>query len=84
MDDSVKTLLSARIDLEFRGGAQAVALHKTLVSSPIFAGIVLALCCPSTIISAFWAKVFKGDVGTAVVSVTTNLLSIITRLSPLV
>jgi predicted Na+-dependent transporter len=52
---------------------------KPFVSSPIYAGIVLALCCPSAIVSAFWTKIFKGDVAAALVmSITTNLLSIIT------
>jgi predicted Na+-dependent transporter len=52
---------------------------KPFVSSIVFAGIILALCCPSAIVSAFWAKAFKGDVATALVmSITTNLLSIIT------
>ena len=58
----------------------ALALSaKPFVSSIVYAGIILALCCPSAIVSAFWAKAFKGDVATALVmSITTNLLSIIT------
>jgi len=52
---------------------------KPFFSSIIYAGAVLALCCPSAIVSAFWAKVFKGDVATALVmSIITNLLSIVT------
>jgi BASS family bile acid:Na+ symporter len=52
---------------------------KPFVSSIVYAGIILALCCPSAIVSAFWAKAFKGDVATALVmSITTNLLSIVT------
>jgi BASS family bile acid:Na+ symporter len=52
---------------------------KPFVSSIVYAGIMLALCCPSAVVSAFWAKAFKGDVATALVmSITTNLLSIIT------
>lgn len=52
---------------------------KPFFSPIIYAGIMLALCCPSAIVSAFWAKVFKGDVATALVmSIITNLLSIIT------
>jgi BASS family bile acid:Na+ symporter len=52
---------------------------KPFASSIVYAGIILALCCPSAIVSAFWAKAFKGDVATALVmSITTNLLSIIT------
>jgi BASS family bile acid:Na+ symporter len=52
---------------------------KPFVPSTVYAGIMLALCCPSAIVSAFWAKAFKGDVATALVmSVTTNLLSIVT------
>jgi BASS family bile acid:Na+ symporter len=52
---------------------------KPFVSSIVYAGIVLALCCPSAVVSAFWAKAFKGDVATALVmSITTNLLSIVT------
>lgn len=52
---------------------------RPFASSAVYAGITLALCCPSAIVSAFWAKAFKGDVSTALVmSVTTNLLSIIT------
>jgi predicted Na+-dependent transporter len=48
--------------------------------SPLdFAGIILALCCPSAIVSSFWTQAFKGDVATAlVISVITNLLSIVT------
>jgi len=48
--------------------------------SPVnFAGIILALCCPSAIVSSFWTKTFKGDVATSlVISVITNLLSIVT------
>ena len=54
-------------------------ITKPFVSPLIYAGAVLALCCPSAIVSAFWAKVFKGDIATALVmSVFTNLLSIIT------
>jgi BASS family bile acid:Na+ symporter len=45
----------------------------------VYAGTMLALCCPSAVVSAFWAKVFKGDVATALVmSIITNLLSILT------
>ena len=52
---------------------------KPFFSPLIFTGTVLALCCPSAIVSSFWAKVFKGDTATALVmSVFTNLLSIIT------
>ena len=55
-----------------------------LISRPFFplvnfAGIILALCCPSAIVSSFWTKMFKGDVATSlVISVITNLLSIVT------
>jgi BASS family bile acid:Na+ symporter len=52
---------------------------KPFASSIVYAGITLALCCPSAIVSAFWAKAFKGDVATGLVmSITTNLLSIVT------
>ena len=52
---------------------------KPFFSSIIYAGTVLALCCPSAIVSSFWTKVFKGEVATALVmSVVTNLLSIVT------
>jgi len=52
---------------------------KPFVSSIVYAGIILGLCCPSAVVSAFWAKAFKGDVATALVmSITTNLLSIVT------
>jgi BASS family bile acid:Na+ symporter len=52
---------------------------KPFFSSVIYAGTVLALCCPSAIVSSFWAKVFKGDVCIALVmSIITNLLSIVT------
>ncbi len=45
----------------------------------VYAGTVLAFCCPSAIATTFWAKVFKGDVATAIViSVFTNLISIVT------
>jgi len=48
--------------------------------SPVnYTGIILALCCPSAIVSSFWTKIFKGDTATALlISVITNLLSIIT------
>jgi BASS family bile acid:Na+ symporter len=69
-----------------------IGLSTTLILMPLigitsrpffppvdFAGIILALCCPSAIVSSFWTKMFKGDVATAlVISVITNLLSIIT------
>jgi BASS family bile acid:Na+ symporter len=52
---------------------------KPFFSSIVYAGVVLALCCPSAIVSAFWTKLFKGDIATALVmSMTTNLLSVIT------
>jgi predicted Na+-dependent transporter len=52
---------------------------KPFFSPMIYAGTVLALCCPSAIVSAFWTKVFKGDIATALVmSIITNLLSIVT------
>jgi BASS family bile acid:Na+ symporter len=52
---------------------------KPFFSPMIYAGAVLALCCPSAIVSAFWTKVFKGDVATALVmSIITTLLSIVT------
>lgn len=52
---------------------------KPFFSPVIYAGTVLALCCPSAIVSAFWTKVFKGDIATALVmSIVTNLISIVT------
>ena len=52
---------------------------KPFFSSIVYAGTVLALCCPSAIVAAFWTKAFKGDVATALVmSIITNLLSIVT------
>ena len=52
---------------------------KAFFSPTVYAGIVLAFCCPSAIATAFWAKVFRGDVATAmVVSTLANLLSIVT------
>jgi len=52
---------------------------KPFFPAIIFAGTVLALCCPSAIVSSFWTKVFKGDIATALVmSIITNLLSIVT------
>jgi BASS family bile acid:Na+ symporter len=52
---------------------------KPFVSPTIYAGTVLALCCPSAIVSAFWTKVFKGDTATALImSIVTSLLSIVT------
>jgi predicted Na+-dependent transporter len=52
-------------------------ISRPFFSSIIYAGTVLALCCPAAIASAFWAKVFKGDVPTAlVISTITNLLAI--------
>jgi BASS family bile acid:Na+ symporter len=54
-------------------------LAKPFFSPIIYAGTVLALCCPAAIASAFWVKVFKGDIATAlVISTITNLLSIAT------
>jgi len=57
-----------------------IGLSARLFFSPVnYAGIILALCCPSAIVSSFWTKAFKGDVATAlVISVITNLLSIAT------
>ncbi|MGD0977962.1 MAG: bile acid:sodium symporter [Candidatus Bathyarchaeia archaeon] len=52
---------------------------KPFFPSIIYAGTVLALCCPSAIVSSFWTKVFKGDIATALVmSIITNLFSIVT------
>jgi BASS family bile acid:Na+ symporter len=52
---------------------------KPFLSSLNFAGIILALSCPSAIVSSFWTKIFKGDTATAlVITVITNMLSIIT------
>jgi predicted Na+-dependent transporter len=54
-------------------------LTKPFVSPTIYAGTVLALCCPSALVSAFWTKVFKGDTATALImSIVTSLLSIVT------
>ena len=54
-------------------------LAKPFFSPIVYAGTVLAFCCPSAIATAFWAKAFKGDVATAlVISIITNLLSIAT------
>jgi predicted Na+-dependent transporter len=52
---------------------------KPFFSTIIYAGAMLALCCPSAIVSSFWTKVFKGDIATALVmSIVTNLFSIVT------
>jgi predicted Na+-dependent transporter len=52
---------------------------KPFFSTIIYAGTILALCCPSAIVSSFWTKVFKGDIATALVmSIVTNLFSIVT------
>jgi predicted Na+-dependent transporter len=52
---------------------------KPFFSPTIYAGTVLALCCPSAIVSGFWTKVFRGDIATALVmSIVTNLISIVT------
>jgi len=52
---------------------------KVFFSPIVYAGIVLAFCCPSAIATTFWAKVFRGDVATAVVvSTLANLFSIVT------
>ena len=52
---------------------------KPFFSPIVYAGTILALCCPSAIVAAFWTKVFKGDVATSLVmSIFTNLLSIVT------
>ena len=58
----------------------SLALVSRIFFSPlVYAGTVLAFCCPSAIATTFWAKVFKGDVATAmVISVFTNLISIVT------
>jgi len=54
-------------------------LTKPFFSSITYAGTLLAFCCPSAIVSAFWTKVFKGDVCTALVmSIITSLISIVT------
>jgi BASS family bile acid:Na+ symporter len=52
---------------------------KPFLSPLNFAGTILALSCPSAIVSSFWTKIFKGDTATAlVITVITNVLSIIT------
>lgn len=58
----------------------ALALStKPFFPEIIYAGTMLALCCPSAIVSSFWTKVFKGDIATALVmSIVTNLVSIVT------
>jgi predicted Na+-dependent transporter len=54
-------------------------LARPFFSSIFYAGTVLAFCCPSAIATSFWAKVFRGDIPTAlVISTITNLLSIVT------
>jgi BASS family bile acid:Na+ symporter len=54
-------------------------ISKAFFSPIVYAGTMLAFCCPSAIATAFWTKVFKGDVATAIViSTITNLLSIAT------
>lgn len=60
--------------------APALALIGKPLFSPItFAGIMLALCAPSAIATAFYASVFKGDTAYGlVISMTTNLLAILT------
>ena len=52
---------------------------KVFFSPIVYAGIVLAFCCPSAIATTFWAKVFRGDVALAVVvSTVANLFSTVT------
>jgi predicted Na+-dependent transporter len=52
---------------------------KPFFAPIVFAGTMLALCCPSAIVSSFWTKVFRGDIATALVmSIVTNLVSIVT------
>lgn len=54
-------------------------IARPFFSSMIYAGIMLAFCCPSAIVSSFWTKIFKGDVCNALVmSIITSLLSIVT------
>lgn len=54
-------------------------IAKALFSPIVYAGTVLAFCCPSAIATTFWTKVFKGDVATAIViSTIANLISIAT------
>jgi BASS family bile acid:Na+ symporter len=54
-------------------------LAKPFFSPIVYAGTVLAFCCPSAVATAFWVKAFKGDIATALVmSIITNLLSIAT------
>jgi len=54
-------------------------IAKPFFSSIVYIGIVLALCCPSAVVSSFWTKLLKGDVATALVmSIATNLLSVVT------
>ena len=58
----------------------ALALFaKPFFPEIIFAGTMLAFCCPSAIVSSFWTKVFRGNIATALVmSIVTNLVSIVT------
>lgn len=58
----------------------SISLVSIVFFAPIvYAGTVLAFCCPSAIATTFWTKVFKGDVATAIVmSVLTSLISIVT------
>jgi predicted Na+-dependent transporter len=52
---------------------------KPFYTPIIYAGILLAFCSPSAIVTAFWAKIFNADPPTGIVmSITTNLLSIAT------
>ena len=45
----------------------------------IFAGLLLAFCSPSAIVTAFWSRIMKGDVAFAlVISTLANIASIIT------
>jgi predicted Na+-dependent transporter len=58
----------------------ALALStKPFFPEIVYAGTMLAFCCPSAIVSSFWTKVFKGEIATALVmSIVTNLVSIVT------
>jgi len=56
------------------------ALPAKIIFPPvIFAGIVLAFASPSAVVTAFWTRIFKGDIAFAlVITVMVTLLAVVT------
>ncbi len=71
--------LASAIFIVFVIGPALAFTGKFLFSPATFAGIILALCAPSAVATAFYSGLFNGDTAYGfVMSITTNLIAILT------